>query len=119
MLRLHTVRIPCTDLRASSRFYATLFGVERSFGSVSQGYIGFVLDNVSVLLEPNEPGEFEAGRYLGLSFEVRDIEAFHERLKGEVQFISPPQVESWGGTMAHVADSSGNVLSIVQTTDDA
>ena len=118
-MRIHTIRIPCTDMEAAETFYAALFGIGKSFGSASEGYVGFGLENVSVLLEPVEAGEFESGRYLGLSFEVPDIGDFYERQRNAMRFIGPPEVQFWGGTMAHVADSSGNVLSIVETTDDA
>jgi predicted enzyme related to lactoylglutathione lyase len=103
----------------SESFYAQLLGQEKSFGDASDGYVGFVLENASILLEPIEAGEFEAGRYLGFSLEVPDIHAFYENLKGSATFTGPPEPQSWSGFMTHVSDSSGNTLSIVEITDDA
>ena len=118
-MRIHTIRIPCTDMQDAETFYSKLLGCQKAFGDVTQGYIGFAVENVSILLEPVEAGEFEAGRYLGFSFEVPDIHGFYEQLKGEVKFTGPPETQPWGGIMTHVTDSSGNVLSIVGVDADA
>jgi hypothetical protein len=103
----------------SELFYSMLLGQEKSFGDASHGYLGFVLENVSVLLEPIEGVEFGAGRYLGFSLEVADIHDFYEKLNGTVAFTGPPEPQPWGGIMTHVTDASGNILSIVEITDDA
>jgi len=118
-VRIHTIRIPCVDMTHSEKFYSRLVGSGRTFGDSDQGYIGFVLENVTVLLEPVEVGEFEAGRYLGFSLEVPSIMEFYEGLKDEVQFSGPPENQPWGGIMTHVTDSSGNILSIVEVSSDA
>ena len=118
-MRIHTIRIPCTDMNDSESFYSMLLGQEKSFGDTSHRYIGFVLENVSVLLEPIEVGEFEAGRYLGFSLEVPDIHEIYDKLSGMANFTGPPESQPWGGMMTHVSDSSGNILSIVEITGDA
>jgi len=115
-LRVLALRIPCRDLAVSERFYSRLLGRPRAFGSLELGYVGFELENVSVLLEPTEAGEFEVGRYLGFSLEVDDIQAFYLRLKDEVAFSGQPESQPWGGTMTHVTDVNGNTLSIVQVS---
>lgn len=103
----------------SETFYSLLFECGKTFGDPDQGYVGFVLENVSVLLEHTEAGEFEAGRYLGFSLEVPNIMKFYEKLKGEVSFTGPPENQPWGGIMTHVTDNSGNILSIVEIRPDA
>jgi catechol 2,3-dioxygenase-like lactoylglutathione lyase family enzyme len=117
-MRLHTVRIPCADLDQSAAFYAKLLEQDASFGSSPLGYIGFRLENFTLLLEHVEPGEFECGRYLGFSLEVADLAGFHARLARDIAFTGPPEQQVWGGVMTHVTDVSGNTLSIVQTLDD-
>lgn len=104
---------------ASEAFYSKLLETQKTFGGGSQGYVGFVIENVTLLLEPVEAVEFEAGRYLGFSLEVSDINAFYERLRRDVRFAGPPETQLWGGVMTHVTDSSNNVLSIVEITEDA
>ncbi len=113
-MRIHTIRIPCVNMNDAEAFYSQLFGSGKTFGDTDQGFIGFVLENVSVLLEPTEAGEFEAGRYLGFSLEVPNILEFYESLKAQVQFTGPPENQPWGGIMTHVTDNSGNILSIVE-----
>ena len=115
-MRVNTLRIPCTDLGKSSGFYSLLLGQEPTFGDVGTGYIGFDIENVTILLEPVEPGEFESGRYLGFSLEVDDIRNFYESLAGQIQFSHPPREQPWGGIMTHVTDASGNTLSVVQSS---
>lgn len=117
-MRLHTIRIPCADLDQSAAFYAKLLEQDASFGSSSLGYIGFRLENVTLLLEGAEPGEFECGRYLGFSLAVADIAGFHARLAQDIAFTGPPEEQVWGGVMTHVRDLSGNTLSIVQMPND-
>src|SRR5690606_9442296 len=56
----------------------------------------------------------EVGRFAGLSLEVKDIAAAHERLLAAgVEFTHPPTKQPWGGTLAHFKDPSGNVLTLV------
>jgi predicted enzyme related to lactoylglutathione lyase len=117
-MRIHTIRIPSLDLGASEGFYSRLFGSGKTFGDETQGYIGFVLENVSVLLEPVESEEFEGGRYLGFSFEVPDIFSFYNHFKDGLHFTGPPKKQAWGGIMTHVTDTSENTLSIVEITAD-
>jgi len=117
-MRVHTVRIPSLDLSESEDFYSLLFGIGKTFGDETQGCIGFVLENVSILLEPIEAGEFDAGRYLGFSLEVPDVLSLYNRLNEVVRFSGPPQEQEWGGIMTHVTDSSGNTLSIVEVSSN-
>jgi predicted enzyme related to lactoylglutathione lyase len=113
-MRVNTIRIPCSDLKLSEAFYSVLLGRTKAFGGEEEGYVGFDLDNVTILLELEEAGEFEAGRYLGFSIEVDDIERLYRELKDRIAFVAPPEKQPWGGTMAHVEDTSGNSLSIVE-----
>ncbi|MBD3648194.1 MAG: VOC family protein [Pseudomonadales bacterium] len=96
-----------------------MLGQQKAFGGLDPGYIGFRLENVTLLLEAVEPGEFEGGRYLGFSLEVDDIEGFYSKLSSDIPFTGPPRQQVWGGIMTHVNDVSGNTLSIVQMLDDA
>jgi predicted enzyme related to lactoylglutathione lyase len=54
------------------------------------------------------------GRFAGLSLDVDDIDAEHQRLSAAgVQFTHPPTRQPWGGTLAHFKDPAGNVLTLV------
>jgi catechol 2,3-dioxygenase-like lactoylglutathione lyase family enzyme len=117
-MRLNTVRIPCRNWNDAERFYALLLNSQPSFGSPADGYLGFVIDNVNILLEPEESAGFQCGRYLGFSLEVPAIAAFHANMQAQgVKFLGPPERQFWGGIMAHVEDPDGNSFSIVQVSN--
>jgi len=53
------------------------------------------------------------GRFTGLSFEVADIDAVYDTLRGRgVVFAASPERQGWGGTVATLRDPAGNELQI-------
>lgn len=118
-MKINSLRIPCLDLKLSEQFYSKLLGFKKVFGSVSDGFVGYQLDNVQILLELEEKGEFECGRFLGFSIEVEDISTFYSTLYSKgVQFTGPPEPQFWGAMMTHIVDINGNSFSIVQPHND-
>lgn len=116
-MKVDTIRIPCLDLTESSEFYERSIGLKKSFGSPDEGYVGFQLENAQLLLEPQESGEFECGRYLGFSVAVEDIFVFYRECRERsVTFTGPPEKQDWGGVMTHIRDCSDNSFSVVQQT---
>ena len=114
-MKLNTIRIPCKNLKESEVFYTEQLGLTQFFGSDQDGFIGYQLDNVQIIIEPEEKGEFESGRYLGFSIEVENLNQFYTRLNGSgVKFTCAPEQQSWGGLMTHIIDPSNNTFSIVQ-----
>ena len=115
MMRLSAIRIPSTDLQAAEIFYAEALGLEKISGAPAMGYVQFRTGGIDLILEPEEAGDFEAGRFLGLSFRVDDIEtAIGELQASGVGITGIPEKQSWGGTLAHFLDPSGNVVTLVQ-----
>ena len=54
------------------------------------------------------------GRFLGVSLQVKDVESSYKHLMKEgVEFIAPPEKQGWGGTLAHLKDTSGNIITLV------
>jgi predicted enzyme related to lactoylglutathione lyase len=52
---------------------------------------------------------------LRLSFSAADIDALHDKLcAAGCEIVGPPERQPWGGTLMHVTDPSGNVVSFVQ-----
>jgi uncharacterized glyoxalase superfamily protein PhnB len=45
---------------------------------------------------------------------VADIEALHAKFKASGTVIGPPERQKWGGTLMHVKDPSGDIVSFVQ-----
>ncbi len=119
-MKINTIRIPCRDLQESSDFYQKSVGLTKVFGGIEDGFVGFQLENAQLLLELQEPGEFECGRYLGFSVEVDDIFVFHtDGEKRGVTFTNAPEKQAWGGVMTHVQDCAGNNFSVVQSPQPA
>ena len=114
-MKLDTLRIPVTSLASAVTTYSTVFDMTPTFGSVDEGFVGYRLSNVTVLLELAEKGEFEAGRYLGFSLEVDNLQPTFELLSEKgITFVHPPQRQDWGGLMTHVVDDCGNSFSLVE-----
>jgi len=114
-MKLCVVRIPCRELEKSLDYYSHKLGLEVVFGSVSDSYIGLAIENAQIILEPEEAGEFESGRYLGFSVSVPDLDAQYNEMSARgVQFTGPPERQSWGGSMTHIIDPNGNSFSVIQ-----
>ena len=60
-----------------------MVGWPKTFGSVDEGYVGFDLSGITVILEPEEIDEFECGRYLGFSVSIENLG--HHRLDSRHQ----------------------------------
>jgi uncharacterized glyoxalase superfamily protein PhnB len=57
------------------------------------------------------------GRFVGVSLEVTDIDATYRTLvERGVQFDAPPERQAWGGTLAHLRDPDGNVLTLLESS---
>jgi len=114
-MRLSAMRVPVTDMVESGEFYTILLGKAPEGGDADAGFMVWHLENGDFIIEPEEPGEFEAGRFLGLSIGVDDIAGFYRQaLDRDIEFAGEPEVQDWGGTLAHVEDPDGNFLSIVE-----
>jgi predicted enzyme related to lactoylglutathione lyase len=104
------------DLEAARKFYEETLGLAgRSDG---EDYSTFTLGDVRLIIEPVEPTSEYAllvGRFTGFSFEVADVKAAYEELKGRgVAFLDPPEKQPWGGILAHFEDPDENILTIVE-----
>lgn len=109
------IRIPCKNLVEAEHFYTQQLGLALCFGSADDGFIGYQLDNLQIMIEAEEQGEFETGRFLGFSLVVADISAAYQAwLAKGVTFTGPPETQEWGGIMTHIVDCSGNSFSLVQ-----
>ena len=52
--------------------------------------------------------------YLEWGDSVDDINGTYETLRSRgVNFVAPPEQQSWGGSLAHFLDSDGNVLTLL------
>ena len=66
-------------------------------------------------VDPADPESAESvGRFVAVSLEVDDIDATYETLtRRGVEFLGAPEKQPWGGTLAHLRDPDGNVLTLL------
>jgi len=117
-LKISAYRIFVPDVTASLPFYRDLLGLPVRAVAPDGGFA--VLDaGIMLILEPvgDDPGFTQ--RFTGVSFEVADMDAAYQELRGKgVEFIDHPRKEEWGGTLAHFHDPAGNTLTIVEYPRD-
>lgn len=117
---LNTARVFVRDIEAAKDFYSRGLGLQIKVDGSAHGYCVFKAGGTELVVETvaddaPEEERILVGRFTGLSFTVRDVEAAHRELAGRgVPFTGPPERQFWGGTLATLKDPSGNELQIVQ-----
>ena len=114
-MKIAAVRLFVEDVAAVRSFYADLLALP----PVSLEPTVLVFDAGPLLIVEQADAEARAeglvGRFAGVSLGVSDIEALHGRLKASgCTIVGPPERQSWGGTLMHVKDPGGNIVSFVQ-----
>ena len=105
------VRLFVRDLETARTFYGTTLGLTEM--STGPGWAVFDGGPVQIVIE-DAHGNL-VGRFAGISFAVDDARAACEVLAARgVTITGQPARQPWGGTLAHVADPDGNVLTLVQ-----
>jgi len=113
-MRIGYVRLFVTDLAAAKKFYAQILGLEILWDKAIGFDLGPVLIVEDVSSEEDLKERHLAGRFVGRSIEVEDIQATYSKLVAKgVHFTAPPEKQEWGGTLAHFEDTAGNVLTLV------
>ncbi len=119
-MRLNQVTVPCTDYAASVAFYKTL-GLIQIVDSPPR-YARFECPDA----DGGEPATFSLHHVEGwqgcdeplIYFEVDDLNAEYERLTGAgLDFLSPPEDQSWGWREAYLRDPAGNRICLYQAGD--
>ena len=114
-MKIGAVRLFVKDITAARSFYADLLGLQ----PVSLEPDVLVFDAGPLLIVEQADAEARAeglvGRFSGVSFGVADIEVLHAKLKASgCSIVGPPERQPWGGTLMHVRDPGGNIVSFVQ-----
>mgnify|MGYP002642002906 CR=1 FL=1 len=106
------VNIFVKDFDRAVAFYRDTLGLELRFADADFGYASFATGGAGLSLahESEETGAL-AGRFTGVGLVVADLDATYRELTGKgVEFVMPPTAQPWGGTLALMKDSEGNVL---------
>ncbi|MBS75436.1 VOC family protein [Variovorax sp.] len=119
-MELHTARIFVQDLGDAARFYEQTLGLPLKADGREHGYCVFGSGPLSLVVErvdADAPTEDQVlvGRFTGLSFDVKDIDAKYKELSSlGVAFSGLPERQQWGGILATLRDPAGNEIQIVQ-----
>jgi lactoylglutathione lyase len=119
-MKIGFVTVFVTDLEKSLAFYTRTLGMELDFTD-ERNWAQFKSgEDVSLAIERCDAGRVEqgskvVGRFVGVTLMVDDIDETYERLVGRgVRFTGRPEKQPWGGTLAHLQDLDGNVLTLMQ-----
>jgi catechol 2,3-dioxygenase-like lactoylglutathione lyase family enzyme len=113
---LAVVRVFVRDFERALAFYTET--LEMPLAHAADGWAQLDTGSAQLALERVAPGDAEgealAGRFLGVSLAVSDVDAVYARLQRRgVAFLAPPERMPWGGTLAHFRDPDGNVLTLL------
>jgi predicted enzyme related to lactoylglutathione lyase len=114
--RLAVVRVFVTDWPRAIRFYTETLDMTPTL--ITDGWAQFATGEAQLALERVDPADPEStesvGRFVAVSLEVDDIDAAYETLaRRGVAFLGAPEKQPWGGTLAHLRDPDGNVLTLL------
>ena len=116
--KLYGVRIFVRDWERALAFYSETLGMPVAFAGPEAGWAELDTGTAHLALERVDPRDAEAtdltGRFVAVSLQVEDIQATYEELVARgVEFLGPPEEQSWGGFLAHLRDPEGNVLTLL------
>ena len=116
--KLYAVRVFVTDWERAIRFYTEILGMRTTYRSDEIGWAQMATGEGQLALERVDPSDQEGkalvGRFVGVSLQVPDIFATYKTLvERGVEFIAPPEKQSWGGVLVHLRDPDGNVLTLL------
>lgn len=122
-MKIGFVRVFVTDLKKSLEFYSKTLEMEIDYTDETNWAQFKSGEDVSLAIEKCDADHVEhgsklVGRFVGVTFIVDDIVETHKRLKNKgVKFTGEPEKQHWGGTLAHLSDPDGNILTLMQEAD--
>jgi len=119
-MKIGFVRIFVSDFKKSLSFYTDTLGMKLDC-TVGDFWAQFDSGvDISLAIVACDPAEIDlsggrkVGRYCGVNLLVDDIDETYQRLRDKgVEFTMPPQLQSWGRTLAEFKDLDGNVLTLM------
>ena len=116
--KLFAVRVFVTDWDRAIHFYSETLGMPVAFRSDEIGWAQMATGEGQLALERVDPSDQEGqaliGRFVGVSLQVSDILMTYQTLAERgVEFLAPPEKQSWGGMLTHLRDPDGNILTLL------
>jgi len=118
-MKIYAVRIFVDDWLSACEFYEKKLGLPLEFKDETFGWAEFDVSGAKFGIErvdENASAEDKAliGRFVGVSLQVDDVQTTYEQLLNKgVEFTSTPEKQVWGGVLANLKDTSGNVITLM------
>jgi len=117
-MRIVVTSVVVDDQDKALQFYTDVLGMKLETRADEFGWAQFATGSCNLAVERLAPDDPEApglvGRYVGISLRVPDLDStYHALVARGVEFLSPPTKQAWGGTLAHLRDPEGNVLTLL------
>lgn len=114
---IDAIRVFTFDMRTARPFYTETLGLRATL--TTDDIAVFETGGARLILETADPDDADerdlVGRFVGLSFSVTDIDGVCAELRERgARLDDNPAQQDWGGTLAHITDPDGNVLTLVQ-----
>lgn len=121
--KLYAVRLFTTNWQRLVAFYRDQIELELKFADESMGWAEFDLGGPSLAIEQVDGDDPESrllvGRFVGISIAIPDMHQTYAALKERgVEFLSAPELQPWGGVLAHFKDPDENVITLLGSADD-
>ena len=119
-MKIGFVTVFVTDFDKSLDFYTKTLGMELDYTDKKVWAQFKSGEDVSLAIEKCDPDYVEqgskmVGRFVGVTLMVDNIEDQYNRLVAKgVEFTGRPEKQHLGGTLAHLKDLEGNVLTLMQ-----
>ena len=117
-MKLYAIRIFTRRWEDACTFYGKTLGLTERFRNDELGWAEYDLDGPCFGLQRVDSDEDEfaglVGRFVGISLQVDDIQQTYATLSSNgVSFTQPPEKQEWGGSLAHLEDPDGNVITLL------
>lgn len=115
---IDAIRLFTADIGRATSFYEIILGrapavADEAMAIFDTGSTKLIIELIDE--EDGDDADELIGRFAGVSFAVPDIRAAHKQLSDAgVTFDGRPEIQPWGGALAHFFDPDGNVLTLVQ-----
>jgi len=105
-----------TDFDRAFRFYAETLGLPVNMKNGDFGYASFDTGPAGLAIAKVDKSQSDfVGRHTGAGLMVQDLDKIHKELVAKgVEFSMDPECQPWGGYMALMKDSEGNILYLDQ-----
>lgn len=116
-MQVTAFRIFVRDLAVARDFYANNLGWPMVWDRSEQGAVGFEPGMLVIIEEEDAEGPQASliGRFTGLSLAVDNLQNVYLQMKARgVPFVAAPEQQFWGGSLAHLIDPSGNIITLVE-----